>query len=533
MVLVDREDADLPTTGETLIFQRRLNGSSINRLVLGLGLLLFSVASAQERPSSSNGNKSPETSDESDEVLAAYSDAANYQTGGALVPAIEAWNSFLKEYPGSSLAPSAAHYLGVCHMQSDPADYANAAKAFSKATQNKKYELREESLANLGLCLFSMSNELPEGDSQREQNFREVGSVYSRLLKEFPKSAFRDRAHFYRGEAAFALGEESQAIKAYNRLLGDPQLRDSPLRCDALYARGVAQEQTGDVDSAARSFGQYLDGCAKESLVDDVRLRLGDLAIASENFDSALEYFDAVGDDASEEDSAYSLLRGAMALSRMGNATAAARRYSTLTESFPDSIYAAEALLSAGRNYYSAGALDESTKAFERVLEQEESDRSPIAAHWLARISLDQAQPTRAVEFANAWVDRSRGEDQIDLMIDLGDALAVVPQKMAESANWYEKAYQADVDGPSAPRALYNAAFSAIQAGDADRVLKLTKTFQDRFKEDELIDDVLFIRAETFLSREQAEPAEAIYDELLTMSPETVEREQRANWVLR
>ena len=54
-----------------------------------------------------------------EESLAAYADAANFQTNGATELAIDAWNKFLKKYPDDDMASKAAHYLGVCHMQKE------------------------------------------------------------------------------------------------------------------------------------------------------------------------------------------------------------------------------------------------------------------------------------------------------------------------------------------------------------------------------------------------------------------------------
>ena len=84
----------------------------------------------------------------SEAAMAAYADAANFQTGGAIDLAIEGWQSFLTKYPKHPMAADAAHYLGVCYMQQETPDYAAAATAFGRALQKPKYDLREESLAN-------------------------------------------------------------------------------------------------------------------------------------------------------------------------------------------------------------------------------------------------------------------------------------------------------------------------------------------------------------------------------------------------
>ena len=135
------------------------------------------------------------------------------------------------------MASQAAHYLGVCYMQKEDPNYATAAKSFSLALQNKDYDLRQESLANLGWCLYAAAG---EGEQRNPDLLKKSISAFTTLEDESPESAFLDRAHFYRGEASYGLGDAKRAIEFYDKLLSMPAVNESPLRCDALYARGVA-----------------------------------------------------------------------------------------------------------------------------------------------------------------------------------------------------------------------------------------------------------------------------------------------------
>ena len=104
-----------------------------------------------------------------EESLAAYADAANFQTNGAIDLAIDGWKKFLDKYPDDDMASKAAHYLGVCFMQRENPDYAAAADAFETALQDKEYELREESLANQGWCHYACAGDGPKRDKSRLQ----------------------------------------------------------------------------------------------------------------------------------------------------------------------------------------------------------------------------------------------------------------------------------------------------------------------------------------------------------------------------
>ena len=105
-----------------------------------------------------------------DAAIAAYADAANFQTGGATDLAIQAWNRFLEDYPEHELASKALHYLGVCHMQTEEPNYLAATQAFGKALKNSNHELREESLANQGWCLYASVGTPTAGTGPRDTN---------------------------------------------------------------------------------------------------------------------------------------------------------------------------------------------------------------------------------------------------------------------------------------------------------------------------------------------------------------------------
>ena len=160
----------------------------------------------------------------SEAAMAAYADAANFQTGGAIDLAIDGWQSFLTKYPKHPMAADAAHYLGVCYMQQETPDYVAAAKAFGKALQKPKYDLREESLANYGWCNYIASG---DGEQRDQVKLKRALDAFQRLLKESPKTRFMDRALFYSGEAAYGMGNSQQAIGYYDRMLTMPNAKAS------------------------------------------------------------------------------------------------------------------------------------------------------------------------------------------------------------------------------------------------------------------------------------------------------------------
>jgi TolA-binding protein len=75
-----------------------------------------------------------------------FADAANAQNNGAFPLAVEQWTKLLKEYPSDPLASSARHFLGVCYLQQEKADFPAAIEQFKLSLQDTELKQREESL---------------------------------------------------------------------------------------------------------------------------------------------------------------------------------------------------------------------------------------------------------------------------------------------------------------------------------------------------------------------------------------------------
>lgn len=479
-------------------------------------------------------------------AMAIYADAANFQTNGALDLAIEQWKDFLDKYPRHKLASKAAHYLGVCFMQSDPPELIEAARSFGTALQDEKFELKEESLSNRGWCFYAAAM---AGDSTDKGLLQESLAAYEELLKINPKTRYRDRAYFYSGESAYSLGKSNQAIESYSKLLQLDDAADSGLRCDALYARGVAQEDVKDFDGAEKSYQQLLQSCADTDLVVDVLLRVGDLQIASGKFEPASANLAKVFDDktglATEDDRAYAMFRSAYALVRLKKPEDAAKRYEKLTETYPKTPYASAALLAAAQTRYQIGDTEAAANGFRKVLAGDDPVSSTEAAHWLARIDLSAASAASdgsderataaqsALEIAERQVKiGAEGEYALNLGLDAAEALSFMKDRLPEALQKFEEFANKAPTSPLAPRALYNAAFTALSLGDHAKAIRSASEFKQRYASSPLLPDTEFISAEANLMAGDATAAAQQYTSLIE-NPKYQDNAQRPAWILR
>jgi len=467
---------------------------------------------------------------DSGEALAAYADAANFQTGGAIDLAIQAWETFLKEYPQHELVPQAWHYLGVCYMQRESPDLAAASKAFGRAVKFDEYEMREESLANRGWCLYATAGDGPQRDAK---SLQAAIDTFGMLRDEFPSSQFLDRALFFSGEAAFAMEKPEQAIDFYNQLLSLPDVEKSDLRCQALYARGIAQETAGEVDDAYTSYRQLVDTCKESDLLADVFLRMGDMSVSKGQSKRALRMFEKTLETAEQEDDrAYALLRQGYVLAQLDRPREAAAKYDQLRKNFSDSPYAAAALLAAAQTAYRGGDFDTAAERFREVIREGDPAAATEATHWLARIEISRSQFRDAKAVIRAQLDRgAKGPFAAELQLDLAEVLAANSETEAAALDLFLRVYREAPDSPLAPRALYNAAFSALQLDQHQQAFDLSRDFLNRFPRDQLRLDVKFIAAESRLAAGAADEAADRYLELVSETP--ADAVQRSVWVLR
>lgn len=470
----------------------------------------------------------------SEEALALYADAANFQTNGALPLAIETWKKFLEQFPDSPLVPKAAHYLGVCYMQRDEPDLEAAIVALRRAAEHRQSELRQESLVNLGWCLLATAADDPAADEQQRQTERleEALETFRTLLKEAPRSKYADRALFYGGEAAYALGNAESALKFYDSLLGLDSAQDSPLRCDAHYARGIVMEELDRPAEAINSFRRLVEDCHQSPLVADALIRLGDASIALEKYDDAIRW---LGQAAEHEgtDQPYALLRQAYALVQVERPAEASALYEQLVEQFPDSPHASDARLASAQASYRAGELDEAAKRFQRVLSSGDPVAATEAAHWLATIAIGRDEPQQAIAVANQQIESGlEGPYRWSVQLDLAEATMMLPDQTEEALRLYGELYRRAPDSPVASRALYNAAFAALQLQRDSQAAEMAGQFLDKFADDPLALDVRYILAESTLRQGDAAAAAEQYQQLIA-EPASEGLSQRPLWVMR
>ncbi|MEM6689463.1 MAG: tetratricopeptide repeat protein [Planctomycetota bacterium] len=166
------------------------------------------------------------------------------------------------------------------------------------------------------------------------------------------------------------------------------------------------------------------------------------------------------------------------------------------------------------------------------MIKQQNLEAATEAAHWLARIYLSKGDSDQAIKVTRDQSNRGlEGDFSISVQLDLAEALANDPKTVEDSLVLFEKIYRTAPRDRLAPRALYNAAFSALQIGQPEKALKLAGEFIRVFPKDTLVSDIRFVAAEAQLATGEGELAADTYRYLLASSEK--DNVQRPMWVLR
>jgi TolA-binding protein len=444
-----------------------------------------------------------------------YTDAAGFQNAGQFDLAAKEWEQFLKRFPQDPLAGKARHYAGVCRLQLG--QHTEAAAHFAEVVKQLNAEFREESLWNLGWCQYSLATQ------GMVAQYGSAEQTWAQLLKQFPKGKFADAAWFYTGESHYARKRLPEAVVAYRQLT--ELFPSSTLRCEAMYAWGVTEEEQGHYAEAGKVYDQFLKACSEHNLATEVRMRKAETIFQGGDIAAARQTFEELSRKEGFAAADHAAFRAAECAARQEQFTEAGQLYSDVVSRFPDSPYAARVPLAAGLVFYRAQDDPQAAKWLEKAVLAGGVD-APEAAHWLCRILLRGGQPAKAVELAGRILPLAeKSEFLVDLRMDEADGLYEQPERRADARERFQAIADQFPQHRLAPQALYNVAFTELTLKQLGAAREHADAFLKLYPDDTLRPDALAVRAEALLLDRQFAPATEAYGELLSQYVEHPERD--------
>ncbi len=471
-------------------------------------LMMFSstVATAQES---------------SREAALFFSDVVNYQNAGEFELAADEWKKFVEKFPNDPLAAKAQNYLAVCQLQLKK--YADATANFE--TVLKKYpqaDFREEAMLNLASANYAWAQ------SGNQAKYKEAADRFSALLKDFPKTEYADQAQYFLGESLYLSGQKDKSIAAYDQLV--KSFPNSALAADALYAKGVTLEELQKFVEAQAVYDQFLKSYAKNALATEVTMRKGEALLQQNQFEAAEKLFEQASQQEGFDLADHAMYRLAFCALQRDELMKAGNAYARIPLEFPKSAYAPEATMLAGRCYYRAGRLDDAARWLAAAGRQG-GEFEVEAAHWLARVYLQQGKAAEAEALAKAILAKSKeSEFQVDLKLDMADAVYEQKDRRKDSIALYQRIVKDHPDTPEAAQSLYNAAFAALELRDFEKAAALSDQFAKQYPKDESRLDALYVGAEAKLQTDKLAAAEKDLQSLIQAGKD---RPEVGRWQLR
>lgn len=482
-----------------------------------LCLLAFAtVAFAQEEEKKSEEPKS------SKEALLMYAEAAGFQNNQQFDLAGQEWAKFLKAHKDDPRAMEARYNLAVCQLQQKDFKTAVANLENVVVKADDSFERLEDAYLNLGWCQYSVALE------NQPAYFAKASETFAKLLKKYPKGDFRDQALFFGGESLYLQGKFKEATQSYGELV--EKHSDSELHSDAMYALGVTQEDMRKYKEAGQIFSAFLKSYPDHDLATEVRMRQAETILQSGEFAEAAKIFEEVSTEEGFRSVDHARFRQAFCLAELANRVTkegddwqqeqakgyvtAAKLFGSIATDMPNSPYAQDASIAAGRAYYRAKDFEEATKWFEKIKDSE-SPNAPEAAHWLARIFLNDKKPQEARNVVASVMKAAENHNfLVSLKLDDADALYQQKTTQKDSVQAYRKIYDDHKDHALAPKALYNASYGAMEVGEYDTGLNYANQFNERFAQHPLAPEVQKVIAECKLQLGDHDDAAEVYKKL-------------------
>lgn len=488
-------------------------GLVLAAILLSAGVGLYGLPSA--------GAAEQDAKPRSEAATRQFAAAAALQNREQFDLAADEWAKFLAAYPQDPRADRAQHYLGICRLKNK--QYAEALAAFQQViAKYPKFELLSSAYLHLGLTQYNLAVA-----GQKEQYPKAVETL-SALAAKFPQSKELPQALYYQGEALYAQGQKAEAAKLYAEVV--KKYPQDPLLPSALYALGVVQEELGQPAAAGATYDAYLKQFVKEPLAAEVTLRRGETLVAQGQYEVAAKWFAAVAGRSNFALADLALLREADCLAELHKYAEASSLYAALPQKYPESQYVGRANLAAGKCAYLAGKQAEARQTLSKVL----AAGGPTAAeagHWLARSLLKEGQAAEALKVIDSASRQAAGGGfAVQLAMDQADALYELPERRKESIPLYAALAQNHPQDPSAPEALYMAAFASLGVGDHAAAAGYAEAFLKQYADKELAPDVMFVAAESDLLSQKYADASRRYEELLKKYPQHADA---ARWKLR
>ncbi|MEZ6093980.1 MAG: tetratricopeptide repeat protein [Pirellulaceae bacterium] len=452
--------------------------------------------------------------------------AVTSQNSGEFREAESIWKKLIEKYPDSLLKGDALSNLGICQIQlGNFQDAIENLRAGIRATDPAKKTSLARANLYLGFGHFQLGKQAQDAgdETAANRNLTTAADSLQRVVVDFPEFENVDEASYFQAMALERMGHQAEAISAYKSVL---KAEGTKFKFETFFALGDLLSKQNQHEEALAYLKQYIDAGTTKPDIDNVRLAAADSMWAlaqqarTEGDDARFQQLSAQAVDelAAVNDSADALIReqayferGLIEHSR-GNREQAINAFK-LAKGIDGGKQHALAGLNLGQLYLESNQRAEAVAELESVLSGG-TTLAVEAAHQLALI-LIKDDPQRSLALAAEWVEKTEDDEmKAKLLMDQGNALLEIPDRVGEAVKFFDAA--AARSTTLAPVATYNAAFAALMAKQWDSAIQLTNRFMLEFVAHDLTDDVIEVRAEALMGKNEFGAALPLFKQLVS-----------------
>jgi soluble lytic murein transglycosylase len=228
---------------------------------------------------------------------------AAYQRARALLeslfslPAIEAFENFLKDHPRSEFAPDSGVGLGRALLaDARPVEAARAFRAVSvaypgtAADQDAAKALAELSAAGVAVADYTIAELYERGKNlSRTNQHGKTVSTFKILLEREPNPPHRPDVLLRMGIALYNLGKRGESVVVLEKLVKDYSAHEQT--AEALNWLGRSYSRLGEREKGVRTFQKIVSSYPEGEWADDALYYIGNIYREANDLKMALKYY--------------------------------------------------------------------------------------------------------------------------------------------------------------------------------------------------------------------------------------------------
>ena len=295
--------------------------------------------------------------------------------------------------------------------------------------------------------------------------------------------SIRARAHYWRGEAYFRLGQFDDALADYEEFMGLPGATILSEYKLIRYNIGYAYFSKKDYDKALTMFNSYESNIAdKPDIITDARNRIADCYYVATDYQKAINYYTKVI-DYGRADADYAMFQKAFSLGLINDPKGKAEILTGMIDKYPKSSYVPNAFFERGRAYVVLKDDPKGEADFNNVIGNFQS--SPFVPRAMLQLGLlyyNRGENTKAISQYKQIVEQFKSTPEArSALTGLKTTYSEINDVEAYFAYVKTLDGYGDIDMAEKDSMLYYSGENLYVAGNCDRAVEVFMNYLSEF----------------------------------------------------